>query len=1162
MSSTRVVGAPALSPERGLRLRLWSFHRGMLRVAVPLLAAAGAHCGSRAQGPTDAALRARLVLADGSVARCTLQLFALDGTRLEDRALPASGSLFVPRLEPGIYTLAAHCADRSSRASVLLAPGEVRDLTWVLKPGAAPQNAQTTSDATDLLLLEDLLLADSPSAGVPTLPGAPADMDSLAEQDPDLHDATPAVSADEPTDAAQDAAASSRDEASAGQAASGLSYAGLPLTDNETAVDGLSATQYLRAGPQGSAAGGATTAASFARGAMRTLRSTPRSFSAELSGAGGVRTSLTTLRGGDAIHGGLFAVLRDGAWAATNPSSRVTHFRNGIVTDSLATPGGGSLLLGGSLGGPLRFRLKPPRTPPRAWVFGSIEAQLNRDRLTSTPSTAGFYQLTPMQSALLSTRGVSSTQTIAALNYLDSLTGVLHRDAERVAGFARLDAQVTRRDNLTLTYAGSRLDAPAGAAFGQASQAVVARGLGSIGDRTVIVDTAALHWLHRLTSSLDQELSLQASHELNRDEPRLPLAQEPAIAPGGYAPQVAIAPEGFAYGTPPGLGRAAYPEEFRVEARDALQWRLGQHLLRAGAGWSRIQDRTDVLANGEGTFSYNSGLTSGHAGGLVDWITDFTYNVHAYPNGACPSIYASVHLFCFHSFLQSFGPQETEFVVHLVSGFAQDSWRVRDDLTVTAGVRYDYTLLPLPTRPNFALDAAIATLGRGDAGATATMPEDRNNVGPRLTVAWSPRIHRARAPSFTLRAGYGVFYGRTPGATIAAALNDTALPSSTRRIRIRPSDVTQCPQITTANQGFGFPCAFTAAPPAAVAQTSSALVLSSHFREPAIQRGELTLERALGAHVWLRARYATALATQLPVSVDLNISPSPTLASFVLQGGDGRTGVRDGEVFLVPLYTTRRIAQYGAVTALQSHANATYHAGTLEAGVRAWHGLTARGGYTFSRAIDYGPQQGATPARNSQFDPFQIGYDKSLSVLHLPQRFAGELEYRTRTERGSGWRRAALGGFAASATAVAGSGPPYSYQIYGGGYLSGGSDSLNGSGGATYLPTVGRNTLRLPARSRVDVRLSRDWRLPGGGNLSLFAQATNVGNTNRVTRVETRAFLVGTPAHANSPIPLIFQDAATVASEGVSTLAFGTPLSSTTGLSRERQMELGLRLRF
>ena len=63
----------------------------------------------------------------------------------------------------------------------------------------------------------------------------------------------------------------------------------------------------------------------------------------------------------------------------------------------------------------------------------------------------------------------------------------------------------------------------------------------------------------------------------------------------------------------------------------------------------------------DGTFSYDSGATNGKAGGLVDWITDYTFNVNAYPNGGCPSIRAAVHDFCFRSYSQSFGQQSLSF---------------------------------------------------------------------------------------------------------------------------------------------------------------------------------------------------------------------------------------------------------------------------------------------------------------------------------------------------------------------------------------------------------------------------------------------------------------------------------------------------------------------
>jgi hypothetical protein len=158
--------------------------------------------------------------------------------------------------------------------------------------------------------------------------------------------------------------------------------------------------------------------------------------------------------------------------------------------------------------------------------------------------------------------------------------------------------------------------------------------------------------------------------------------------------------------------------------------------------------------------------------------------------------------------------------------------------------------------------------------------------------------------------------------------------------------------------------------------------------------------------------------------------------------------------------------------------------------------------------------------------------------------------------------RRSLSGWQLTTIAAAGSGAPYSYAIFGGTALSGGRDTINGSGGATYLPTLGRNTLRLPMRSHVDLRAGRSFALREHARLNAFAEAFNLLNTQSLSRVETRAFLVGTPATTGAPTPLIFQDAATVAAEGITTAPFGTPTSSTAGLSRERQIQFGLRLEF
>jgi hypothetical protein len=294
------------------------------------------------------------------------------------------------------------------------------------------------------------------------------------------------------------------------------------------------------------------------------------------------------------------------------------------------------------------------------------------------------------------------------------------------------------------------------------------------------------------------------------------------------------------------------------------------------------------------------------------------------------------------------------------------------------------------------------------------------------------------------------------------------------------------------------------------------------------------------------------------------------VGSFVLQGGDGHPGLHTGETFVVPLYISRPIAQYGTVTALVSNANATYHALTAEAqlhpGRRVARSLELRGSYTFSRALDYGPQSSATPGHNGQFDPFRDGYDKGLSSLHFPQRFSGDLLYTAHIAAGAEWARRALNGWRLAAIATAGSGAPYSYSVFGGTRLSGGRETINGSGGATYLPTVGRNTLRLPPRARVDARLGRDFAAGSRLHIDASVEAFNLWNSRNISSLQTRAFVLETKGSGNCPVvsvpTLVFQDAAAIACEGLNTPAFGTPTSSTTGAGRERQIQLAVRARF
>jgi hypothetical protein len=244
-------------------------------------------------------------------------------------------------------------------------------------------------------------------------------------------------------------------------------------------------------------------------------------------------------------------------------------------------------------------------------------------------------------------------------------------------------------------------------------------------------------------------------------------------------------------------------------------------------------------------------------------------------------------------------------------------------------------------------------------------------------------------------------------------------------------------------------------------------------------------------------------------------------------------------------------------------------------------GLGFRVAWTWSKAIDFGQSAGAVPRTNGQFDPFTVRYDKGLSALNFPHRVVATIVWSPRVSGSGGsgisataertvWRL--LDGWSAAWIFSESSGRGYSYDIYGGTRLAGGHQSINGSGGSAVLPTVGRNTLRLPDSANLDMRLSRTFRLgrtmAGEGlRLRASAEAFNVTNRRNYSGITQRAFLVGTPVPLNGTTgpevtPLVFQDAATVATEGLNVQPFGAYTAASTSQAHERQIQLGLRLEF
>jgi hypothetical protein len=1090
-----------------------------------------------AQTAVDGAVRGTITDPSGSLlADSHVRILNPATSFVRSTTTAADGSFFIPQVPPGDYVLAAESYGlfTGSVARVVVQLGSVTRVNLTLSlSGATTSVAVTPEDEVALDTTAASLVISE--AEIQQLPVTERRWQSFALLSPPVN-----PSSQEP---------------------SLLSFRGLAVTQNATTIDGMSDDQSFNAIPRGTSAepseedsseqqripgdvglnagasrhSGATY--TFSQAAVREFRISPQNETAIYGhGSGGIISTIT--RGGtNELHGAAFYNVRDSAWASANPFSIATRYNDGAPTSALVKPHDLRQQFGGRIGGPaLRERL---------FYFYSYDQQRRGFPAISSPEDASFYSLTATQSALLANRGVSSAKIHAALNYLDSLTGPVNRRSDQTLNFAKLDWHVNDNHRLSLQYNRLRSSAPGGLR----DAAVVDRGTASLGSAFVNVDSAVVRWLWIASPTVTNELRFAYGRDLQWQEAQRPLPQEPAIGPEGYAPEVSIGPQGILFGTPASLGRRAYPDERRIQVADLVSWQRGHHLVQVGLDLSLIHDHIDALNNTEGTFHYDSDITNGHAGGLVDWITDYTFNVNAYPNGGCPSIHASLHLFCFRSYTQSFGQSAVSFDTQEWAGFVQDTWRASKRLTVTAGVRYEYQLEPLPQRPNAALDAVF-----GSIGATSIFPEDRNNFGPRVGIAWEPLGTRRGI----VHVAYGVYYGSLPGATIRSALVNTALPTSATNIRFTPATVTDCPQV--ANQGFGYVCSYVSTPPAAVGRTTAAAVFDRRFRLPMVQQGSFSLEREVGARTVLKATYLFNLDRQLPSSVDINVAPSTQTEVFQLQGGTGVAGVRDGERFVLPVYTQRVDPDFGPVTAILSNANASYNAVVVEGRRRGRGGLQFRASWIWSKALDSGASMSAAPRTNGQMDPFTNGYDRGLSATNLSHRVTADVVWEPRVHGSGEWMRRLGNGWSVASIFTESSGRPYTYQVSGGTRLPGGRESINGAGGAVYLPTVGRNTLRLPDTANVDLRVSRWFSISKRVRARASAQAYNLVNHVNYSGISERAFLVGSPVAGVTP--LIFQDAATVASEGLNTAPFGTYRAASSGVAGERRIELSVRLEF
>src|SRR5262249_44927094 len=205
------------------------------------------------------------------------------------------------------------------------------------------------------------------------------------------------------------------------------------------------------------------------------------------------------------------------------------------------------------------------------------------------------------------------------------------------------------------------------------------------------------------------------------------------------------------------IGRELFSPVQRTETRyewtDNFNWVVGHHTLKFGgdAAFIRIPDAIFEL-NFAGLYNFGGFPACGPIAALCS------------PGLPSPPDFTPVQRYGLgipENYIQGFGNPVSSISNKPLAAFVQDSWKIRPNLTLNYGVRYDVELTEkVPTLP-FSDPLSGITLSADDLlraqdamGVQQGFPRDKNNWAPRLGLAWDVRGDGRTV----IRAAAGMFY--------------------------------------------------------------------------------------------------------------------------------------------------------------------------------------------------------------------------------------------------------------------------------------------------------------------------------------------------------------------------------------------------------------------
>ena len=789
---------------------------------------------------------------------------------------------------------------------------------------------------------------------------------------------------------------------------------------------------------------------------------------AELGRNSGGAINLVIKSGGNDVHGSAFYFNRNEALAANSPvalpDSPVRKVRNHQY--------------GGSVGGPVIRN--------RTFFFLAFEAQrgnIGNALLTTTPSIAWVNSVRPILSRYnvpvnpvsLNIVGVYPGRDAPAVanNFLNSDDSTYKSDN----GIIKIDHTFSQNYNISARYwggTGEQVAFAAASPFTPYFQTNLPRAHNySIVQNSIFKPNLlnslvfGVNYYKLLLDITDKSVDVEQLGLVTGS----PVSGLPGIAVSGFGR--------LGGGALPPAGR----DDLSFQLTDTATYLKGNHELKFGFDLRRGRVNVYYKSNLRGTLVFD--------GSRGPWRTDAT--VTTTQRALADLLAGFVRPTNGATIIR--GNPERYYHHNSLDGFAQDTWKVSQRLTLTLGLRYNYNT-PVyddaDSLTNFIPDRGFVTVGRDIA---TLYPKDLNDFSPRLGFAYA----LGKDDKTVLRGNYGLFYDlpantffsvSNAGNGAATGLgNNPAGPNPVFTVGVGGAAGNTTPDIVSGVPVFG---GAVPRPP------FGAFAVSQGFRTPYVHNFGLNVQREMTSRTVLQVGYAGSLGHKLSLTRNIN-SALPGIGS-----------VQSRRPF------NSIFPQLSAINMLETTANSHYHALQVSLNQGMWKGLATQLFYTWSHTIDTASDARARVPTNS----YNIRNDRGNADFDLRHNFRASLTYDIPVFSESlpkrltqGWQANAIMGFTSgqpiNITAGldrSGNGDGFDRVDLIGDPFAGVVQAQNQIGRRYFNPaafalpaigtfgTLGRNALYGPGFKVVDVSLFKTTKLTERVALQFRAEVFNVFN--------------------------------------------------------------------